>query len=95
MFSKIKDTFTQKKSKDILVEKINEIIGMKWDVNDRELIQKITTHTVTYRYLLPKELENDILSLLDLVVREKNELSRLSFKFSGDGGIKQKRRNSI
>ena len=77
--------FGKKKNTEVIdpiLDIINEILTLDWLETDKKLLHKAVEHLKYYKFLIPKEVEYDVLELLKLTIREKTELQTLKKQIS-------------
>lgn len=57
-----------------LQDKLDEILSLSWDEEDKKVMVGLMKNAIYYRRLIPKNLEKDIIKCIDICIREKQDL---------------------
>lgn len=64
-----------------LIEEGDKLLSNDWNEEDKMLVKRMIDSLVTYKYLIPKGLKQDIKAIIQLAHRIKNEYDELSKKY--------------
>jgi hypothetical protein len=77
-----------------MLEQINCLLNQDWSIEEKKMIQRLVDTLLYYKYLIPKNLKQDVISVLDMANVIKQDYAKLQNQVT-ENLIKDKRRNSI
>lgn len=63
-------------------EKLDDILLLDWDEEDKNCLLKIVEGIIYFKRLIPKSFEKEIVKCLDICIREKKQLDKLRLECS-------------
>ena len=59
---------------------LEEIIDLNWEEEERIVIERIVKHFKSWKRYIPSKIENDIIYIIKLAIREKKKIIELESK---------------
>lgn len=56
-----------------MIDQINTLLNQDWTPEEKELIKRLSDNLIYYKYLIPKNLKTDVISILDMANNVKQE----------------------
>lgn len=80
-----------------MIEQTNALLNHDWTQDEKVLIKRLIESLLYYKYMMPKNLKADVISILEMANKIKHEYTTLQKKITLNENTTNlvKRRNSI